>query len=122
MVKSAIGLLALVLGLSACGGSAEPANPSRKPKDLIPREEFTELLTEMHLIEGARGGEHLMGDSLAVWKVYRGTFARMGYSPEQVQRSYTYYHTDPKLAVELYEDVMARLKERTQDLSKPLAP
>jgi len=60
----------------------------------------------MHLIEGARGGEHLTGDSIAVWKVYHAAFARRGYSQEQVERSYTYYHADPKLMVEVYQEVM----------------
>lgn len=114
--------LAISLALAGCGEGAEPENPSARPKDLIPREAFTDLLTEMHLIEGARGGEHLTGDSIAVWKVYHAAFARRGYSQEQVERSYTYYHADPKLMVEVYQEVMNRLQQQGHELSKPLTP
>ena len=65
--------LALALSLVGCGNVAEPVAPRTKPSDLIPDAEFTQLLLEMHLIEGARGGEHLMGDSIPVWEVYGGT-------------------------------------------------
>ena len=124
MVAIRVGTLALVvsLALAGCGGSAEPENPSARPKDLIPREAFTDLLTEMHLIEGARGGEHLTGDSLAVWKMYHAAFARHGYRQDQVERSYAYYHADPKLMVEIYQEVMNRLQKQGHELSKPLTP
>jgi hypothetical protein len=115
-------VLGASLSLTGCGGSAEPENPRERPKDLIPREAFTDLLTEMHLIEGARGGAHLMGDSIAVWRVYHAAFARRGFQPEQVARSYAYYHSDPKLAVEIYQEVMERLQKQTHELSKPLQP
>ena len=49
--------LALALSLAGCGNVAEPVAPRTKPSDLIPDAEFTQLLLEMHLIEGARGGE-----------------------------------------------------------------
>jgi hypothetical protein len=101
---------------------AEPVAPRTKPSDLIPDAEFTQLLLEMHLIEGARGGEHLMGDSIPVWEVYGGTFARLGYSPDQVARSYDYYHADPKGMVARYEVIMDSLKARTHQLSRPLEP
>lgn len=114
--------LAISLALAGCGDGAEPENPSARPKDLIPREAFTDLLTEMHLIEGARGGEHPTGDSIAVWKMYHAAFARRGYSQEQVERSYTYYHADPKLMVEVYQEVMNRLQKQGHELSKPLTP
>lgn len=114
--------LAISLALAGCGEGAEPENPSARPKDLIPREAFTDLLTEMHLIEGARGGEHLTGDSIAVWKMYHAAYARRGYSQEQVERSYTYYHADPKLMVEVYQEVMNRLQQQGHELSKPLTP
>jgi Domain of unknown function (DUF4296) len=114
--------VAISLALAGCGDGAEPENPIARPKDLIPREAFTDLLTEMHLIEGARGGEHLTGDSIAVWKMYHAAFARRGYSQEQVERSYTYYHADPKLMVEVYQEVMNRLQKQGHELSKPLTP
>ena len=119
VVRTLIGL-ALALSLVGCGNVAEPVAPRSKPSDLIPDAEFTQLLLEMHVIEGARGGEHLMGDSIPVWEIYGGTFARFGYTSDQVARSYAYYHADPKGMVARYEVIMDSLRARTHQLSRPL--
>ena len=57
-----------------------------------------------------------------MWEVYGGTFARYGYTSDQVARSYDYYHADPKVMVARYEVIMDSLKARTHQLSRPLEP
>lgn len=108
----------VALALAACSGSEAPSAAPPAPDNLIPEAQFTELLLEMHLIEGARGGTSLMGDSIPVWKIYAGTFARLGYSQDQVAQSYAYYHANPKLMVAMYTEVMKRL-EATQTPGTP---
>lgn len=122
MVKQSALALVLALALAGCGHTSGPTAPREKPRDLIPDAAFTALLLEMHAIEGARGGEHLMGDSIPVWKVYAGTFAHFGYSQEQVERSYAYYHADPKGMVLRYDAIIDSLRARSQQLSKPIEP
>jgi len=115
MVKQGAIALVLALALAGCSPTSGPTAPREKPRDLIPDAAFTALLLEMH-------ADHLMGDSIPVWKVYAGTFAQFGYSQEQVERSYAYYHADPKGMVLRYDAIIDSLRARSQQLSKPIEP
>jgi hypothetical protein len=120
MVK--LGIWIAALSLLACTNAAQPVAPRTKPSNLIPDAEFTQLLLEMHRIEGARGGETLMGDSIPVWEIYAGTFARLGYTAEQVSSSYTYYHGDPAGMVRRYEIIMDSLRAQSRQTLRPVEP
>ncbi|MDZ7848727.1 MAG: hypothetical protein U5L96_19455 [Owenweeksia sp.] len=54
--------LAALLGLIACQGPP----PEKRPVHVIPADSMALILTDIHLVEGAKVGQRIMGDSLTV--------------------------------------------------------
>ncbi|HAB35970.1 MAG TPA: hypothetical protein DCE58_05135 [Cryomorphaceae bacterium] len=122
-MKQAAVILLLVTGLiSACqwGGSAQPQNPSEKPEDLLPEKTFVKLLYEMNLLEGARTGNTLLGDSIPLNAYYETLYADFGVTAEQVQRNFTYYHSDAEKMATYYQWIIDSLRVDVQALSAPI--
>jgi hypothetical protein len=122
MRKAASILLLAASLLSACqwGGSAQPQNPSEKPEDLLPEKTFVKLLYEMNLLEGARTGTTLLGDSIPLNAYYQTLYADFGVTPEQVQRNFTYYHSDAEKMATYYQWIIDSLRADVQRLSAPM--
>ena len=122
MRKAASILLLAVSLLSGCqwGGSAQPQNPSEKPEDLLPEKTFVKLLYEMNLLEGARTGTTLLGDSIPLNAYYQTLYADFGVTPEQVQRNFTYYHSDAEKMATYYQWIIDSLRLDVQTLSAPM--
>ncbi|MFM1884153.1 MAG: hypothetical protein RL168_337 [Bacteroidota bacterium] len=108
--------------LSACqwGGSAQPQNPAEKPEDLLPEKTFVQLLYEMNLLEGARTGNTLLGDSIPLNAYYETLYADYGVTAEQVQRNFTYYHSDAEKMAIYYQWIIDSLRADVQTLSAPM--
>ncbi|GEM_PF-144403 len=122
-MRKAAGILLLAVSLlSACqwGGSAQPQNPSEKPEDLLPEKTFVKLLYEMNLLEGARTGTTLLGDSIPLNAYYQTLYADFGVTPEQVQRNFTYYHSDAEKMATYYQWIIDSLRVDVQRLSAPM--
>lgn len=122
-MRKAASILLLATSLwSACqwGGSAQPQNPSEKPEDLLPEKTFVKLLYEMNLLEGARTGTTLLGDSIPLNAYYQTLYADFGVTPEQVQRNFTYYHSDAEKMATYYQWIIDSLRVDVQTLSAPM--
>lgn len=122
-MRKAASILLLAASLwSACqwGGSAQPQNPSEKPEDLLPEKTFVKLLYEMNLLEGARTGTTLLGDSIPLNAYYQTLYADFGVTPEQVQRNFTYYHSDAEKMATYYQWIIDSLRLDVQTLSAPM--
>lgn len=122
-MRKAASILLLATSLwSACqwGGSAQPQNPSEKPEDLLPEKTFVKLLYEMNLLEGARTGTTLLGDSIPLNAYYQTLYADFGVTPEQVQRNFTYYHSDAEKMATYYQWIIDSLRLDVQTLSAPM--
>ena len=114
-------LLCALLSLTACSfmGSEEAVNPMEAPKDLLPEEAFVRLMYEMNLIEGARTGNTLLGDSLPLGPYFETLYRDFDVTAEQVQRSFAYYHGDPECMARYYQWIIDSLLADVQILSTP---
>jgi len=114
-------LLCALLSFSACSftGKEEAVNPMEAPKDLIAEETFVRLVYEMNLLEGARTGRTLLGDSLPLGHYYQTLYRDFGVSAEQVQRSFAYYHGDAERMARYYQWIIDSLRADVQVLSTP---
>ena len=80
------------------------------PENLIPENEMVSLLTDIHLVEGARTGLIIMGDSaLAVKDYYHAYFQKYNVSQAQFDSSFIYYSKLPEQFDLMYEKVIENL-------------
>ena len=109
----------LFLCLSACQLDANSAasNPMDAPNDLIPEKKFVSLLYEMNLLEGARTGNTLLGDSIPLSQFYQSLYQAFDVQPEQVKSSFSYYHSDPQKMATYYQWIIDSLRIDVQILS-----
>lgn len=104
-----------LLGLAWILTSCEPVEGQRvkpAPEDLIPQETMTQMLIDMHLIEGARSGTRVLGDSASVDAYYDGLWRKYDVTQEQYDSSFRYYTQHPVEMMEMYDIVIDSLRLR----------
>ncbi len=114
-------LLWALVSLTACSftGTVEDINPMEAPEDLLPEKTFVRLLYEMNLLEGARTGNTLLGDTIPIADYYATLYHDFGVSAEQVQRNFSYYHGNAERMARYYQWIIDSLRVEVQELSTP---
>ncbi len=81
-----------------------------EPARLIPEDKMTQMLLDMHIIEGARSGMRVLGDSVPVDVYYRGFYEKYDVTKGQYDSSFRYYSADPDLMMEMYDIVIDSIR------------
>jgi hypothetical protein len=104
--------------LLGCSDVPEP------PSDVLPRETFVEVLTDVQIIEAVFNQNLIRNDDpkLRIARYYKETFERHGVEPEAFVRTYNWYYAHPELMMPVYDDVMAQLAQRQGELMQQKAP
>ena len=110
-----------LLLLSGCGdpkviGDIRPLNP---PDSLIPREKMIRMMVDVHVLEAAlvlKRNEGTEQRELAS-QYYRALFSRYGISRGRYESNLNFYRQDPEEFGKMYDEVIAQLIARRQDLS-----
>ncbi|CAI8293693.1 MAG: Uncharacterised protein [Owenweeksia sp. TMED14] len=90
------------------------------PENLIPEKEFIELLYQMQILEGARTGSTVLGDSILLRYFYEHLYTKQGVTTMQVRSSFAYYHSNPKKMSEYYQWIIDSLRQDVYELNEPL--
>lgn len=81
-----------------------------EPEGLLSQDEMVAVLTDIHLIEGARTGLVIMGDSVGgVNEHYKAFFEKHNVTQAQYDSSFVYYSKNPKIFDKIYERVIENL-------------
>lgn len=81
------------------------------PNDIIPRDSMVSILTDVHLVEGARIGRKIMGDTLMVDDYYAKIYSKYGITAEGFKKSFRYYNEHPEMMKEIYKEVVEHLNQ-----------
>ena len=95
----------ITLGFASCEAEVTV------PEDVVPQEQFVEVMIDMQLLEAAFNMKHL-GNKEAdtiMYPRYREVYAHHGISPETFRYSYDWYLSEPELMDEVYEEVLNKL-------------
>ncbi|MEM7161278.1 MAG: DUF4296 domain-containing protein [Bacteroidota bacterium] len=102
--------------LIACNSS------SKGPSDLIPQENFVDILYEIELIDAIEiqnMGIDEQSDTLTLSN-YKFLFDSIGISKEQFDRSFEYYKRDRNKMLEMTDTLLKRLGQKEEEISKKL--
>ena len=67
------------------------------------------IFTDIHLIEGAKVGENLLGDTLRAPHYFKEIYVKYGISEKEFERSFDYYIARPEDMNMIYDKVIENL-------------
>lgn len=73
---------------------------------------MTQMLIDVHLIEGSRSGLRVLGDSVSVDVYYKSLFDKYDVTQAQYDSSFRYYSHYPAQMMDIYDVVIDSLKVR----------
>lgn len=89
-----------------CGPSLD--RPKGASNVIIP-DSMSLIMTDIHLIEGAKVGENIMGDSLRAAHYFRSIYQKYGITQARFEESFDYYSERPDEMNRIYESVIEEL-------------
>ena len=81
------------------------------PQDTIPADSMSLLLTDMHLVDGAKVGRRMIGDSLGVVDYYNKIYSKYNISEKRFTKSFNFYSSHPALMNDIYDQVLENLNK-----------
>lgn len=96
-------LLLLLLGV-ACG-YAPPDIPEHLPKPEL----MTNILLDVHLVEGAKTGQTIVGDTLIADYYYEAVYRKYAISRAILDEAIVFYTAHPKIMEPMYDQIIETL-------------
>ena len=101
-----LGLIALIgMLFIQCGKKVQMV-----PKEVLSFDRMIPLLVDVHLIEGARNGSLILGDTNDIEDYYAKVYQKHGITEGQFKKSFKFYSSYPELFIPIYEKVLDSLK------------
>lgn len=114
-------IIALILSGSLLFSCQEKeAEAAAIPENLIPKEDFKELMIDIHLLEATKKLNLLeeMNDSTKIDVFYQSIFDNYNTDLESFQEAHDYYSSDKKAFFDFYEDLTDELEKREKELKE----
>lgn len=80
------------------------------PEDVIPAKQMVPILVDVHIVEGARNGALILGDTNGIEDYYAKVYEKHGITEASFKRSFKFYNGEPELFIPIYEKVLDSLK------------
>lgn len=94
------------------------------PADIIPRQTFIELLTDVQLLEAVSKQKMIRTDNPGprIARYYKKTFEKFEVTEEQFLKSFQWYYEDPADMVAIYEEILNDLVNRQSERNQQSRP
>lgn len=103
-----IGKYFLVAALAAACSGREPFVV---PEGVYGQEQMTAALVDLHLLEGARAGDQILGDTVGTPAYYARMYARHGTNQPEFKSSLDFYTAHPEQFMKIMDEVIVRLSK-----------
>lgn len=97
-------LFSVLLLLSSCWGRRDSV-----PEGILDEAAMVDLMVDVHLVEGARSGVTIMGDSLSLDAYYRTVLIKHGLDSLSYRENFEYYSARPEKLEGIFEQVVEKL-------------
>lgn len=120
MMKKIILLIISVSLLYSCQENKEEDAELIVPENLLSKEDFKELMIDIHLLEATQKLNLLEGidDTTKVDVFYQAIFDKYEIDLENFQTTHDYYSADKKAFFEFYEELTDELERREKQLKR----
>jgi hypothetical protein len=92
------------------------------PDDVIRPDKMVAVMVDVHLIEGARTGQKIMGDTLKLEEYYAGVLKKHQLTDEEYQRSFDFYSSRPAEFEAVFDKVIEVLAKKEAEIAKKNRP
>jgi len=110
-VNYAVGLLVILFV-----GCASPE--VKIPENILTQEQMMPIMVDIHVIEGARNGSIMLGDTNGIEDYYAKVYEKHGITEDQFKSSFAFYSDNPTVFIPIYEEVLDSLKANGALLAK----
>jgi hypothetical protein len=115
MTVAKFGVCTLLFFLAACG-YGPPDIPSHLPQP----EEMTKILLDVHLVEGAKTGQTIVGDTLAADYYYEAVYRKYNITRAILDEAITFYTKHPKIMEPMYDHIIETLSVMDAEAEKAI--
>ncbi|MEQ9263067.1 MAG: DUF4296 domain-containing protein [Owenweeksia sp.] len=105
IVKKTFIAIALAILTASCSVQEE----GDIPKDVFKEDRMITILTDIHLVEGAKLGRRIMGDTVLVDVYFQKVFEKHNITKEQFEHSFGFYSDRPAQMDKIYDRVIENL-------------
>jgi hypothetical protein len=98
-------LTLILLVITAGCGYAPPEVPEHLPKPDV----MTDILLDIHLVEGAKTGQTIVGDTLLADYYYASVYKKYNINRKILDEAIVFYTEHPKIMEPMYDQIIERL-------------
>ena len=106
-----------MLALCCCGNNKE----FETPEGYLNPEKMRAIMVDLHMIEGAKAGISVVGDSLPVAYFYEGLYQKHNITASQLDSNLQFYASHQQELDKIYENVINDLVQLEAQLEKDYA-
>ena len=88
------------------------------PETVLTPEQMMPIMVDIHVIEGARNGAIMLGDTNSIEDYYAKVYEKYGITEDQFKSSFAFYSDNPTVFIPIYEEVLDSLKANGALLAK----
>ncbi len=111
VIKHLLPVLFLATALTACVD-----HDVKQPEGVLSHDQMVDILVDIHLIEGARSGTQILGDTNSIPDYYAHIYIKHGTTEQDFKTSFDWYTQHPKILKAVYEDVIVALSKLEEDV------
>lgn len=97
----------LIFFVGSCGTPTDIAIPKGTITDTV----MVKVLTDLHLVEGGRVGNKMMGDTIRATVYTAKVYKKYSVTEKEFERSFRFYTANPELMGKIYEKVIENLNK-----------
>ena len=88
------------------------------PQNVLTQAQMIPIMVDIHVIEGARNGSIMLGDTNGIEDYYAKVYDKHGITEDQFKSSFAFYSDHPTIFIPIYEEVLDSLKAHGTVLAK----